>query len=54
MGIFHREGYRTMEDVENLKELTVDQLQAMGIHKTGEGWSLGIILCKMALWYGCG
>ncbi len=33
--IFHSEGYKSSEDMENLKELTIDQLKAMGIKKTG-------------------
>ena len=33
--MFHSEGYKSAEDMEHLKELTVDQLKAMGIQKTG-------------------
>ena len=33
--VFHSEGYKSAEDMEHLKELTVDQLKAMGIQKTG-------------------
>jgi len=33
--LFHAEGYKTEEDVENLKDLTSDELRAIGIHKRG-------------------
>ena len=33
--LFHAEGYETKEDVENLKDLTTDELEAIGIHKRG-------------------
>ena len=33
--LFHAEGYETKEDVENLKDLTSDELKAIGIRKRG-------------------
>ena len=33
--LFHAEGYRTEEDVENLKDLTSEELKAIGVHKRG-------------------
>lgn len=32
--VFHSVGYRTAEDVENLKELSEKEMRRMGIHKT--------------------
>ena len=33
--IFHSAGYKTGEDVENLKELNKNELKKIGIHKRG-------------------
>ena len=33
--LFHAEGYETKEDIENLKDVTTDELKAIGIHKRG-------------------
>ena len=33
--LFHAEGYRTEEDIENLKDLNAKELKKMGIHKRG-------------------
>jgi len=33
--VFQSEGYKSADDMEHLKELTVDHLKAMGIQKTG-------------------
>ena len=38
--LFHAEGYRTEDDIENLKELTQERFVAMGIHKRGEASSM--------------
>lgn len=45
--LFHAEGYKTEEDVENLKGLTSDELKAIGIHKRGTAsyWKLTIASC---------
>ena len=42
--LFHAEGYRTEEDVENLKDLTSKELKGMGINKRGTAshWKLTI------------
>ena len=42
--LFHAEGYKTEEDVENLKDLTSKELKAMGINKRGTAshWKLTI------------
>lgn len=34
--LFHGEGYRTSDDVENLKTLSEEDLRAMGISKRGK------------------
>ena len=33
--LFHAEGYRTEDDIENLKDLTEDHFKGMGINKRG-------------------
>ena len=33
--LFHHEGYKTGEDIENLKDLKEDNLRAMGISRRG-------------------
>ena len=40
--LFSKEGYSTEDDVENLKDLKLEDLQRMGIHKRGEA-------CKLSL-----
>lgn len=34
--VFHSAGYKTGEDVENLKELSEKEMRKMGINKMGE------------------
>ena len=34
--VFHSAGYKTEEDVENLKELSEKEMRKMGINKMGE------------------
>lgn len=40
--IFHKEGYRTGEDIENLKDLKEQDLRAMGVSKRG-----ALFLCEL-------
>ena len=57
--LFHAEGYKTEEDVENLKDLKSKELKAMGIHKRGTAshWKLTIasslgeshIVCRLRI-----
>ena len=35
INIFHSAGYKTGEDVENLKELSKKELKKIGVHKRG-------------------
>ena len=41
--IFHSAGYKTEEDVENLKELNNKELKKIGVHKRGNSCSPAIL-----------
>lgn len=49
--LFHLEGYKTGEDIENLKDLKEKDLRALGILKRGICWiyyDLNFMMCHVA------
>ena len=42
--LFHLEGYKTGDDIENLKDLQDEDLRALGISKRGRGYLMNDIL----------